>query len=88
MNRQQQQQQQHRNNPLLDTGQVMQPTQSTLGINVAQPTTIQPILSPATFLEPPQYLTAISVQPVIATRTPFTTANATVISPIQVSELY
>lgn len=66
-----------------ETGQIVcQPSSAML--NPACGPQVQPILSPATFLEPPQYLTAISIQPVLAAPAAFTTGNAAVISPIQV----
>lgn len=69
-------------NPL-DTGQITATTSTPILTHSSGP---QTILSPA-FLEPPQYLTAISVQPVLApvlAPATFTTGNAGVISPIQV----
>lgn len=51
---------------------------------------LQPILSPASFLEPPQYFSTIPVpvQPVLGTPAVFSAASDAVISPIQVSVFY
>lgn len=47
----------------LDTGQIIATTSTAM---LTHPSVPQAILSPVTFLEPPQYLAAISVQPVMA----------------------
>lgn len=67
----------------LQIHQMGQPNQSSSQVHQKQCQTPQ-MMGP-TFLEPPQYLTAIPVQPVLAPA-PFTAA-ATVISPLQVSLL-
>lgn len=70
---------------MLDTGQQVAVVSSAAATQMVNSgAQAQPILSPATFLEPPQYLTAISVQPVLAAPAGFSAGSAAVLSPIQV----
>uniref|UniRef100_A0A1L8DGZ4 Putative aryl-hydrocarbon receptor nuclear translocator n=1 Tax=Nyssomyia neivai TaxID=330878 RepID=A0A1L8DGZ4_9DIPT len=64
---------------------VVQPTAQSVPSNVHQRQVQTPQIIGPTFLEPPQYITAIPVQPVLAPA-PFTAA-ATVIQPLQPTEL-
>lgn len=66
----------------LDTGQLIATTSTAM---LTHPSVPQAILSPVTFLEPPQYLAAISVQPVMAPAAFATGKAGGGISPVPVS---